>query len=69
MSTTRTLDLTRVVDRTFGNRKNPMVAALREQARALDSAGSGGAPTADHKRFVQTMLRACLMTGRKRAGN
>jgi hypothetical protein len=66
---TRTMELTRVVDRTFGNRKNPMVAALREQARALDAAGSQGPATAARKRFAHDMLRALLFAGRKRAGN
>jgi hypothetical protein len=63
---TRTIELTRVVDHTFGNRKNPMVAALREQARALDSTESN---PVEHRRFVHTMLRVVLFTGRKRAAN
>ena len=66
---TRTMELTRVVDRTFGNRKNPMVAALREQARALDAAEPSGSLPVARKRFAQNMLRACLLTGRKHADN
>jgi hypothetical protein len=66
---TRTVELTRVVDHTFGNRKNPMVAALREQARVLDAAGPRASLPTERKRFVHTMLRAVLATGRKHAGN
>jgi hypothetical protein len=66
---TRTMDLTRVVDRTFGNRKNPAIAALRAQAHALDAAGPRAIAPADRKRFTQDMLRALLLSGRKRAAN
>ena len=66
---TRTMELTRVVDRTFGNRKNPAIAALRAQACALDSAEPSAALPVARKRFAQNMLRACLLTGRKHAGN
>ena len=66
---TRTMELTRVVDRTFGNRKNPAIAALRAQAHALDSAGPSRSRPVDHKHFVQRMLRVVLLTGRKNAGS
>jgi hypothetical protein len=66
---TRTMDLTRVVDRTFGNRKNPMIARLREDARALDAAAPSSALPVERRRFVQDMLRAVLLTGRKHAAN
>ena len=66
---TRTMELTRVVDRTFGNRKNPAIAALREQARALDSVGPSGSRPAERKHFVQRMLRVVLLTGRKNAAS
>ena len=66
---TRTMKLTRVVDRTFGNRKNPAIAALRAQAHALDSAGPHRSLPAERKHFVQRMLRACLLTGRKNAAS
>ena len=64
---TRTVELTRVVDLTFGNRKNPMVAALREQARALDA--DKNAAAAKRRKFVDNLLRVALATGRRRAGN
>ena len=64
---TRTVELTRVVDLTFGNRKDPVVAALRVKARALDA--DKRAPAAHRRQFVHRMLRAVLFAGRKRAGN
>ena len=66
---TRTMDLKRVVDRTFGNRKNPMIDALREQALAVESAESGRPLTDERKRFVQAMQRAVLFIGRARAAS
>jgi hypothetical protein len=66
---TRTIELTRVVDRTFGNRKHPVVATLREQARALDAAEPSDMLPAARKRFTQNLLRACLMVGRARAAS
>lgn len=63
-----TLDLSRVVDRTFGNRKHPTIAKLRERAEALDAAGPR-APVDARKAFTQDMLRACLLIGRGRAAS
>ena len=66
---TRAMDLTRVVDQTFGNRKNPAITALREQARTLDSAGPSSSLPVERKHFVQGMLRVVLLTGRKHAAS
>ena len=66
---TQAMDLTRVVDRTFGNRKSAAIVALREQARVLDAAGARGTLPVDRRRFAQAMLRACLLVGRSRAAS
>jgi hypothetical protein len=66
---TRTMDLKRVVDRTFGNRKNPMIDALREQALAVESAEPGRPRSDERKRFLRAMQRAVLFIGRARAAS
>ena len=38
------------------------------RVRVLDSAGPSRSRPAERKHFVQRMLRACLLTGRKTAG-